>query len=80
MVEWQWHQITMPVPHHSVFSGRMPFLPPNQQHKITEGTTTYYNDNKVLTLTSHIHETLGQMLTVLLSVLRPTQPPTLNGW
>jgi len=26
-----------PVPHHSVFTGRMPFLPPNQQRQITEG-------------------------------------------
>ena len=24
-------QITMPAPHHLVFTGRMPFLPPNQQ-------------------------------------------------
>jgi len=23
----------MPAPHHSVFTGRMPFLPPNQQRK-----------------------------------------------
>ena len=30
-------QITMPAPHHSVFTGRMPFLPPNQQRKSTEG-------------------------------------------
>ena len=30
-------QITMPAPHHSVFTGRMPFLPPNQQHQSTEG-------------------------------------------
>ena len=30
-------QITMPVPHHSVFTRRMPFLPPNQQRQITEG-------------------------------------------
>jgi len=47
--EWQWHQlgmckstprsrqITTPVPHHSVFTGRMPFLPPNQQRQSTEG-------------------------------------------
>ena len=47
--EWQWHQlgicksaprsrqITTPAPHHSVFTGRMPFLPPNQQHQSTEG-------------------------------------------
>jgi len=25
-------------PHHSVFTGRMPFLPPNQQCQSTEGT------------------------------------------
>ena len=32
-------QITMPEPHHSVFfTGRMPFLPPNQQRQSTEGT------------------------------------------
>jgi len=30
-------QITTPAPHHSVFTGRMPFLPPNQQHRSTEG-------------------------------------------
>jgi len=54
--EWQWHQrgicksaprsrqITMPAPHHSVFTGRMPFLPPNQQRQSTEGT---YRDRKV---------------------------------
>jgi len=48
--EWQWHQQghmqvctsletdTMPAPHHSVFfTGRMPFLPPNQQRQSTEG-------------------------------------------
>jgi len=31
-------QITMPAPHHSVFTGRMPFLSPNQQCQSTEGT------------------------------------------
>jgi len=31
-------QITTPVPHHSTFfTGRMPFLPPNQQRQSTEG-------------------------------------------
>jgi len=33
----------MPVPHYSVFTGRMPFLPQNQQHKSTEGIEMYYN-------------------------------------
>jgi len=28
--------ITMPVTHHSVFTGRMPFPPPNQQRQSTE--------------------------------------------
>jgi len=43
--EWQWNplyaprsrQITTPAPHCSVFTGRMPFLSPNQQHQSTEG-------------------------------------------
>jgi len=30
----------MPATHHSVFTGRMPFLPPNQQRQSTEGTGT----------------------------------------
>jgi len=51
MMGWQRHQldymrlfapcsrqITMPVPYHSVFTGQMPFLPPNQQRQSTEGT------------------------------------------
>jgi len=31
-------QITTPAPHRSVFTGRMPFLPPNHQCQSTEGT------------------------------------------
>jgi len=30
-------QTNAPAPHHSVFTGRMPFLPPNQQRQSTEG-------------------------------------------
>ena len=30
-------QITTPASHHSVFTGQMPFLPPNQQRQSTEG-------------------------------------------
>ena len=30
-------QTTTPAPDHSVFTGRMPFLPPNQQRQSTEG-------------------------------------------
>ena len=48
--EWQWHQLGhMQVctslqtdnhanTHHSFFTGRMPFLPPNKQRQSTEGT------------------------------------------
>jgi len=32
-------QITTPAPHHSVFTRRMPFLPPNQQRQSTEDFT-----------------------------------------
>ena len=47
--EWQWHQLghmqvctslqtdNTPATHHSVFTGRMPFLPPNQHRQSTEG-------------------------------------------
>jgi len=53
-------QITTPAPHHSVFSGRMPFLPPNQQRQSTEGTTnrqTTINDHKFLAGSSSKHAT-----------------------
>jgi len=30
--------ITTPAPHHTVFTGRMPCLTPNQQRQSTEGT------------------------------------------
>jgi len=33
-------QTTTPTSHHSVFTGRMPFLTPNQQRQSTEGTST----------------------------------------
>jgi len=45
--EWQWHQLghlqvctslqTDNHPTTQFFTGRMPFLPPNQQHQSTEG-------------------------------------------
>ena len=50
MMEWQWHQLdymqiictSLQVDNHAstspfIFTGRMPFLPPNQQHQGTEG-------------------------------------------
>ena len=50
--EWQWHQLgrmqvctSLQTDNHAStpplsFTGRMPFLPPNQQHQSTEGRTT----------------------------------------
>ena len=40
-------QITMPTPHHSVFTGHMPFLPPNQQRQSTAGLYTTYIRTKI---------------------------------
>jgi len=37
-------QITTPAPDHSVFTGRMPFLQPNQQCQSTEGITTNWDN------------------------------------
>jgi len=54
--EWQWHQLdhmqvctSLQADNHtstpplSFFTGRMPFLPPNQQRKSTEGNTYIHN-------------------------------------
>ena len=35
-------QKNLTVPHHSVFTGQMPFLPPNQQSQSTEGLTATF--------------------------------------
>ena len=43
-------EITMPAPHHSVFTGRMPFLLPNQQRQSTEGKRCHYQDEENLGL------------------------------
>jgi len=42
-------QTTTPAPHHSVFTGRMPFLPPNQQCQSTEDncSTPHVNVNQL---------------------------------
>ena len=34
-------QITTPAPHHSFFTDRMPFLPPNQQRQSTKGNNSH---------------------------------------
>ena len=59
--EWQWHQMgrmqvctSLQTDNHastsalSFFTGRMPFLPPNQQHQSTEGTTIWHSNLKTV--------------------------------
>jgi len=61
--EWQWHQlghmqvcISLQTDNHvstppvSFFTGRMPFLPPNQQRQSTEGKTTNVTSKKIMVL------------------------------
>ena len=56
MTGWQWHQLnhmqiictSFQTDNHAstsslhIFTGRMPFLPPNQQRQSTEGSTELY--------------------------------------
>jgi len=58
-------QITMPVPHHSVFIDRMPFLLPNQQRQSTEGKHFVLLRNNIKIKNTMLHTVLpdqGQFL------------------
>jgi len=57
-------QITVPAPHHSLFTGRMPFLPPKQQRQSTEGKSAKYYNTIVWTETNQ--STLLLLLLLLL--------------
>ena len=43
----------MPASHHSVVTGRMPFLPPNQHHQNTEGKITVFIAPKSKIMKAH---------------------------
>jgi len=77
--QWQWHQLghmqvctSLQTDNHastsplSFFTGRMPFLPPNQQRQSTEGTSVLLNDYAIYkstrSLTSAVDSTLKQRL------------------
>jgi len=63
----------MPVPHHSAFTGQMPFLPPNQQRQSTDDTTeedllqtknldTFANDEEKMMVINACHFATTVML------------------
>ena len=71
--EWQWYQLGhmqvctllqtdnhASTPPLSFFTGRMPFLPPNQQRQSTEGINqTESKKQKLVTLVTHTHTFKG---------------------
>ena len=67
--EWQWHQVghmqvctSLQTDNHtstsplSFFTGRMPFLPPNQQHRSTEGTVSFKGTQRQQMLSSSCYD------------------------
>jgi len=77
--EWQWHQLghmqvytsrsrqkTTPASHHSAFTGRMPFLPPDQQRQSSEGNRTYIDTSRVKAVCITVTVTMTESL-----ILRP---------
>ena len=69
-------QITTPAPHHSVFTGRMPFLPPNQQRQSTEGTTILtlkkFSHGKSIVLSFNKTRRQWKSLTTLTTIAVPS--------
>jgi len=74
--EWQWHQLghmqvctSLQADNHastpplSFFTGRMPFLPPNQQCQSTEGTTVHYRMNTI-TISRNVTTTAEQLIAI----------------
>jgi len=49
-------QMTRPAPHHSVFTGRILFLPPNQQCQSTEGTGRRRSNKNIIEYTVNKHQ------------------------
>jgi len=57
-------QITTPAPHHSVFKGRVPFMPPNQQRQSTEGTISSIKRDERINLVFGMRVSFDQSYTV----------------
>ena len=63
-------QITTPAPHHSFFTDRMPFLPPNQQRQSTEGTEDFTTQCFVNCITTQCSSVVSRFVTFCLFVSR----------
>jgi len=70
-------KITLPASHHSVFTGRMPFLPPNQQCQNTEGNLKVGDDNKTCLTIAVLLTLIVYNLTMTLT--RPSHYRTETG-
>jgi len=55
----------MPVPHHIVFTGRMPFLPPSQQRQSTE----WWDAGVVMCLGQGADLRMAQLMSLPLTIL-----------
>ena len=77
--EWQWHQLGhmqvctslqrdnhASIPPLSFFTGRMPFLPPNQQHQSTEGNIAYISFEKYIYILALKMASPGNCIGILL--------------
>jgi len=74
MTAWHWHQMddmqiictslqtdNHAVPHHSVFKGRMPFLPPNQQRQSTEGNSCHMTKSRKTAMSHILGKVMGEL-------------------
>jgi len=73
-------QLTTPTPHHSIFTGRMLFLAPNQQRQSTEGIVNYWESSQSdHYMTVRMIVTTGNFGAVVLNDLRRSKYPRTLG-
>ena len=75
-------QTTTSAPHHSVFTGRMPFLLPNQQRQSIEGNTVTRNIKQKYSANKRLHGMRNHVLLVNGSTAPCTRsfPPSYPLW
>ena len=91
MMGCQWYQLdhaprsrqmTTPVPHHSDFTGRMPFLLPNRQCQSTEGTLNwvFISNHSCSVLVMHCVWKQGATVLLSLTLQNVDQLPKFFNW